>query len=159
MINFVFLAITFELETLESQIKGSKDPDISLVSIKDFSKILPCSGSTQGQVTWAEMAKNLPHLWRHPQKTQNQRNYFQLRTGRLTEPFGGLNSSLAQLTGELWSCKTWPWPIIPFKAKLSWLQRWQSCLCFTFIVPYFSDHNAYLKSSQKSKVCLIMWCA
>jgi len=51
MINFVFLAITFELETLESQIKGSKDPDISLVSIKDFSKILPCSGSTQGQVT------------------------------------------------------------------------------------------------------------
>jgi len=38
------------------------------VSHKNLSEILPPSGWAQGQVTWTKMAKNLPHLWCHPQK-------------------------------------------------------------------------------------------
>jgi len=30
--------------------------------------------------------------------------FFSLQTARLSKSFEGLNSSLAQLTGELWSC-------------------------------------------------------
>jgi len=33
------------------------------------------------------------------------KNIFSLRTRRLAESFEGLNSSLAQSAGELWSCK------------------------------------------------------
>jgi len=29
------------------------------------------SSWAQGQVTWAKMSKNLPHLWHHPWKIQN----------------------------------------------------------------------------------------
>jgi len=39
-------------------IKGSKDSDSSLVSNKNFSKMLWPSGWALGQVTWAKMAKN-----------------------------------------------------------------------------------------------------
>jgi len=41
-----------------------------------------------------------------------------LRTRRLAESFGGLNSSLAQSTGELWSCKD-----LPNMGKLYLLKR------------------------------------
>jgi len=56
-----------------------------------------------------------------------------LQISRLTECFEGLNSSLAQSTDKLWSCKHLAnmgklqgpgqyGQIMPFKAKLGWLQ-------------------------------------
>jgi len=67
----------------------------------------PWSSSwAQGQVTWAKMARNLPHLWCHPQKAWNTKpKNFLVQTRRLAESFEGLDSSLAQSTSELWSCK------------------------------------------------------
>jgi len=38
-------------------------------------------------------------------KTKPKPYIFSLRTRRLAVSFEGLNSSLAQSTGELWSCK------------------------------------------------------
>jgi len=38
-------------------------------------------------------------------KNPKTKNYFSLQTRRSAESFEGLNSSLAQSTGELWSCK------------------------------------------------------
>jgi len=60
-------------------INTSKDSDYSLVSNKNLSEILPSNGWAQGQATWAKMAKNLPHLWRHPQnnpKSQTKKFVF-----------------------------------------------------------------------------------
>jgi len=45
--------------------------DSSLVSNANLSRILPSSGKALIQLTWAKMAKHLPHLWRHSQKTWN----------------------------------------------------------------------------------------
>jgi len=53
--------------------KSSKDSDFNLVFNKNLNESLPSSSWAQGQVTWARMAKNLPHLWSHPQKIQNQK--------------------------------------------------------------------------------------
>jgi len=53
-------------------IKGLKDSDSSLLSNEKFSKIFVSSGWAPGQVTWANMAKNLLHL-HHWQKTQKQK--------------------------------------------------------------------------------------
>ena len=68
---FKFLIITIEPEMLKS-IKGSRDLDSSLVSNENFSEMLPFSSWAPGQVTWAKIAKNQPHLWRHSQKTATQ---------------------------------------------------------------------------------------
>jgi len=56
---------------LESRSKASKDSDSNLVS----------SGWALSQVTWAEMAKKLLHLWRHSQKICNPqpKNFFKCR--------------------------------------------------------------------------------
>jgi len=55
----------------------------------------------------AKMAKNLPHLWHHLQKIRSPKpkHIFSLQTQTPTEYFKGLDSSLAQSTGELWICK------------------------------------------------------
>jgi len=84
-------------------VKGSKDSYSSLVSNENFSEILLFGGWALGQVAWAKMAKNLPHLC-HPQKNWNQKNLFSLVTRRLAELFEGLNSSLAQSAEELCRC-------------------------------------------------------
>ena len=62
------MAITFEPEMANAinLVKGS------FISNKNLSEMLPSSGQAQSQVTWAKMAKNLLHLWRHPQKTEIQ---------------------------------------------------------------------------------------
>jgi len=50
--------------------------------------------------------------------TSTTKNLFSLQTRRLTKS-EGLNSSLPQLTGELWICKTWPmW------ANYTFLRQW-----------------------------------
>jgi len=56
-------------QNIRNSIKGSKDSDSSLVSNENFSEILPFSGWAICQITWAKMAKNLPHSWHHSQKT------------------------------------------------------------------------------------------
>jgi len=43
-------------------IKGLKDSDFTLVSDENFSELLESSSWALGQVTWAKMVKNLPHL-------------------------------------------------------------------------------------------------
>ena len=44
-----------------------------------------------------------PHLWRSHRKTptENEKSFFSISTTRLSESVEGLNSSLAQLPGEL----------------------------------------------------------
>jgi len=47
--------------------------------------------------------ENMPSLWRHLQKTltENEKRFFLISTRRRAESVEGLNSSLAQLPGEL----------------------------------------------------------
>jgi len=47
------------------------------------------SGWALGQVTWAKMAKNLPHLWHHSKKNETTKFFFSLQTQRLAESFWG----------------------------------------------------------------------
>jgi len=88
-------------------IKGSKDLDSSLVSNINLIKILLWSDWAQGQVTWANMAKKPTLLMTSFTKIWNPKpkNFFSLQTQRFATSFEGLKSSLAQSTGELWSCK------------------------------------------------------
>jgi len=51
--------------------KSLKDSDFSLVSNGNLSEMLPSSSWGLGQVTWAKLAKNLPHLWRHSLSQKN----------------------------------------------------------------------------------------
>jgi len=106
--------------------KGSEDSeDYSLVSNKNLSKILPSRDWAVGQVTWAKMAKNLPHLWCHLDKKQNPK-FFSLQTWRLAECFEGLNSSLEQSAEELCGWQD-NWNMLDFSpiSKYDILIRWQ----------------------------------
>jgi len=62
----------------------------------------------QGLVKVAKKTQKHPHLWRSPQRTPNPnwKKFFSISTTRLAESVEGLNSSLAQLVGELQRCKT-----------------------------------------------------
>jgi len=76
------LAAFFDASTrsvTQTNIKGSKDSDSSLVSNENLSEILWPSGWALGQATWAKMAQKLLHLWRQPQKihTPNQKIFFE----------------------------------------------------------------------------------
>ena len=66
-----------------------------------------CDGG-QGQAKMAKKTQKHPCLWRYPQKSSNpkRKNIFSILTTRLTESLEGLNSSLAQLPGKLWDCKS-----------------------------------------------------
>ena len=57
----------------------------------------------QGQAKMAKMVQKHPFLWRSPQKSSNPKwkIFFLILTTRLAESIEGLNSSLAQLPGEL----------------------------------------------------------
>jgi len=85
-------------------IKSLKDSDSSLVSNEKFSETLWPSGWALGQATWAKMAPNILHLWRHSQKirTPIQKIFFRVQSTRLANLFETLNSSLAQSAEELW---------------------------------------------------------
>jgi len=75
---WLFSGHIFSTRSIRKANKGSKQLDSNLVSNKNLSEILPFCSWGQAQVTWAKMAKNLSHLWRHPQKTQNQ-NFIQCK--------------------------------------------------------------------------------
>ena len=61
------------------------------------------SDGAQDQAKMAKITQKHPYLWRSPQKaqTQNEKIFFSILTTRLAESVEGLNSSLAQLPGEL----------------------------------------------------------
>jgi len=84
-------------------IKGSKDSDSSLVSNENFSETLWPSSLALGQATWAKMAQKLLNLRCQSQKihTPTQKNFFRVRSRRLSDPFEPLSSSLAQSAEEL----------------------------------------------------------
>jgi len=67
----LFLGHNFRTRNVRKSIKGSKDSDSSLLSNENLSKILPSRGWALGQVILAKMAKNLPYLWYHSQRTWN----------------------------------------------------------------------------------------
>jgi len=83
--------------------KVSKDSDCSLVSRKNFSKILPPNGWRPGPGKVGQGGLKVLHLWRHSQKTRNPqaKNFFRLQSTRLADPFEPLNSSLAQSEEQL----------------------------------------------------------
>jgi len=66
----------FGTRNARKSIKGSKDS--SLVLNENFNEISPSSGWALGQVTWAKMAKNLPHNVTH--KKNKTKNFFSLQT-------------------------------------------------------------------------------
>jgi len=94
----------FLTRNVRKLIKGSKDSDSSLVSIKNISEILWPSGWALSQVTWAKMIPKLLHLWHHSQKIRNPqpKNFFRMQTRRLADSFEPLNSFLVQSVEELW---------------------------------------------------------
>jgi len=56
----------------------------------------------QGQAKMAKITQKRPYLWRTPRKAQTQNKiFFSILTTRFAESVEGLNSSLAQLPGEL----------------------------------------------------------
>ena len=56
-----------------------------------------------GQATWAKMTPKLFNLWCQSQKIRNPqpKNFFQVQSTRLANPFEFLNSSLVQSVEEL----------------------------------------------------------
>jgi len=64
---------------------------------------LAFSIGTSGPVTWAEMLKPIP-LVTSSTKPPNF-PFLKISTRRRAASYEGLNSSLAQSAGKLWSCK------------------------------------------------------
>jgi len=88
-------------------IQVSKNSDFSLVSNKNFSKILPSNGLGQGQGKVGQGGQKVLHFWHHSQRirTPQPNNFFSLQTTRLAETFEPLNSSLPLSVSELHSRK------------------------------------------------------
>jgi len=88
-------------------IKGSQRSDFSWVCTKNFSKILPSCGWCPGPYNLGQEGLNLPHLWCYTWKTWNPKpkKFFFIVNYKTHQVLKGLNSSLAQSTGKLWSCK------------------------------------------------------
>ena len=109
-------------------IKGSIDVDFDLVFNKRMSKewvngLGPRAGQRRPNF------QNMPSLWRHLQKTPNPKR-------KTFESVEGLNSSLAQSSGELWVCKCLQ--KCGFRGTSRVWQPWQWCLhhynCLLLIV-------------------------
>jgi len=88
-------------------IKGFKDLDYALFSIKKVSQKFGSCGWGPGPSNLGQNCLSPPHLWRHTQKNeiQNFPIFIQIHTRRLATSFQGLNGSLAQPLGTLTSCK------------------------------------------------------
>jgi len=100
-----FLAITLELETLDSRSSPLKTHIIASFPIKFWStKSAYLTGRWYHHKT-----QNIPRSWCHMKKTPNPKlNFFfilKYKTSRILE---GLNSSLAQSSAELWLAKSCP---------------------------------------------------
>ena len=88
MIILFILNHNFWTRNVRKLIKVLKATDSRLVCNEKLSEMLLSSGWALGQVTWAKVAKNLPHLWCHLWK--------KMQTRRLAVYFESMNSFLAQ---------------------------------------------------------------
>jgi len=85
-------------------IKVLKDLDFIPDSNKNLSKILPSSGLSPGPDEVGQKGLKQLHIWRLSQK--NWKTFYSLQTQRLAQSFEGLNSSLAQLSVEIFCAET-----------------------------------------------------
>jgi len=98
--NFVFFGHDFGYRYARKSFKGSKDADYGLVSEKILSH-------NNGPMSWGpgpgKCSQKHPHLWRSHPKTPHRKGkiFFSISTTRLAESVEGLNSSVAQSSGEL----------------------------------------------------------
>jgi len=65
-----FLRHTFGSSYARKSIKGSKDADHSLVSIKNLIQINSSLGWRSGPSILSQKIENMSPLWRHPRKSQ-----------------------------------------------------------------------------------------
>ena len=106
--NFCFFVHNFGYKYARKPFKGSKDAEFGLVSKKTWAKIMGQWVGVQGKVKAAKKKQKHPHLWRSPKRTPNRKRktfLFSISSRRLAESVDGLDSSLAQSAGELWSSK------------------------------------------------------
>jgi len=71
-LKFSFFSHNFRTRNARKLIKGSKDLDFNLVSIKNLSKILSTIDWGPGPDNLGQKGLNLPYLRCHPQKTETQ---------------------------------------------------------------------------------------
>jgi len=104
--NLVFFGHNVWTRNLRKSSKGSKDLDFSLVSTNNLSTTLSPYSWGPGPDNLGQKGSELSRLWHHPHETRNPMlfNSFKGQT-RFATSFEDLNSSLAQLTSELCSCK------------------------------------------------------
>jgi len=86
---------------LASQSQGSIDADIRLVFNKTLSQKSGSKGWSPGPAKEGQNLQNMPSLWRHFQKTKTKNVFFRFSLQDFAESVDGLDSSLAQLPGEL----------------------------------------------------------
>ena len=84
---------------------GTCTPNDIMVSQKSLSQKMAHWVGAQCQVTFAKNAQTFPIYDVTPEKPKPKPIFFKIRTTRPTESVEGLNSSLAQSTGEVWCCK------------------------------------------------------
>ena len=84
---------------------GTCTPNDSMVSQKSLSQKMAHWVGAQCQVTFAKNAQTFPIYDVTPEKPKPKPIFLKIRTTRPTESVEGLNSSLAQSTGEVWCCK------------------------------------------------------
>jgi len=107
LITLFIIDHNFWTQNLSKSIKVLKDSDFRLVSNKNLSDILPSSGlGLEPDEVDQNDLKQIPLMVSLTKKreTQNKKN-FSLKTWRLAESFEGLNSSLAQLSAEIFPRK------------------------------------------------------
>jgi len=105
--NFCFLGYNFRSRYARKSTKGSKDLDNNLVSKQTLSQKIgslvwrPGSGKIGQKDVKSTPTCDDPH--NEPQTKKEI--FFSFSTSGLAESVDGLNSSLAESTGELWRCK------------------------------------------------------
>jgi len=87
-------------------IKGSIDAGFGLVFNKTLRQKNGSMGWGPGPAKGGQKCENMHPSWRYLEKTPNpkRKTFFSISTRRLAESVDGLDSSLAQSAGELWSC-------------------------------------------------------
>jgi len=97
----------FSTRNLRKSSKVSKDSDCSLVSKKNFRKILPSSGLGPGAGEVGQGGLKVLHLWCHSQKNciPQPQKFFCVQTTRMAESFELLTRSVAVTWPEKFLCK------------------------------------------------------
>ena len=91
-------------KTTINLIKGSRDLDFSLVSTENLVKYFILAVRAQGPMTSTKKTQTYPtYDVTHKKHNENFKDLLHCKLED-SESFKGLNSSLAQSTGKLWSC-------------------------------------------------------